>query len=69
MSQQYRVRSGGEWGRRESAVMGGALFGFAVTWALVITAPPGGLLHPFGVAISFVAGAYLLYLVFSYLKH
>lgn len=57
-----------DWGLAQSVVMGVAILGFAITWGLVITASPDGFISPFGIVISFLAGAYLLFLVYSYLR-
>lgn len=69
MSEQYRVRSDRGWGLVESVVMIVALVGFATTWALFVTAPPDGLVSPLGIVVSVAAGAYLTFLVYSYLKY
>lgn len=68
MSEPRAVTSNGDWGLAESTVFGAALVGFVATWALYVTAPPGGLVSPFGFVVSLLAGTYLAFLVFSYLR-
>ncbi|RQG90669.1 hypothetical protein EA473_20390 [Natrarchaeobius chitinivorans] len=68
MPEQLSLRSDGGFTPRRVAVLIGALVGFAVTWALFVVAPPDGSVSPFAMGISFLAGAYLLVLVYSYLK-
>lgn len=68
MSEQRTAPSDREWGTAESVVLVAALLAFATTWGLFVTSPPGGLVSPFGMVISLVAVAYLIFVVFSYLK-
>lgn len=68
MSEQSHVTADSDWGVAESAVMSVALLGFAVTWVLYITSPPDGLVPLYGMGVSFIAGAYLAFLTFTYLK-
>lgn len=66
MAEQYTATSNDGWGLAGSVVMGAALVAFAAMWALFVTAPPDGLVSPFGLVVSILAGGYLLYLVYSY---
>ena len=50
-------------------IFGAFLVGFVVTWILFITAPPDGLVAPFGMVISVIAGGYLIYLLYMYVMH
>lgn len=68
MAEQHTVTSDSAWALIDLATMGAALAGFAILWALFITAPSEGLVSPYGMAVSLVAGAYLTFVMYSYLK-
>ena len=68
MFDQYRLPTVSELGQKQSIAMAAALVGFAVTWALYVVAPPGGLAPPFGIVVSLVSGTFLAYGVFSYMS-
>ena len=57
------------WDRTESLVLATVLVGMLATWALFVTVPPDGFVEPYGIVISFVAGAYLAFVLYSYLRY
>ena len=57
------------WGRAEAVVMAAVLVAMLIPWTLFVTAPPDGLVNPLGIVISLIAGAYLAFVVYSYLKY
>lgn len=57
------------WGLTETVIMAAVLVGMLIPWTLFVIAPRDGLVPLYGIVISLLAGAYLVFLVFSYLRY
>lgn len=69
MNNQHSQSTGREWGLTEYVIMSLVLVAFVAMWAVFVTAPPRGLVSPIGMALGFVAGTYLMFIAFSYVKN
>lgn len=69
MAEYSQVLSEHGWGVAESVIMGAALFGFLATYMLYVMSAPDGFVHPYGMVIGAIAGAYLLFVIYAYLRH
>ena len=69
MTRVSQVLSEKGWGRTESIIMAAVLLAMLVPWTLYVLAPPDGLVAPIGIVVSLLAGAYLAFVVYSYLRH
>lgn len=68
MSEQHSRATDDGPGQMEWIILGVAFLGLAGNWVLYNFAPPRGSASPLGMVIGLVAGGYLAFLAFQYIK-
>lgn len=69
MAELSPVLSEKGWGLTEAIIMAAVLVGMLIPWTFFIVSPPDGIVPVYGIVISLLAGAYLAYVVFAYLRY